>query len=100
MAGGGEAAARDSLATDDGQESGSDAPAPAAAKVGVSPRCACNSHASDCAQLIPPVPSLFTRFRPYLPGANQRINWQDKAHWLRGRADGSLSPFNRIEGLK
>ena len=25
---------------------------------------------------------------------------QDKAHWLRGRADGSLSPFNRIEGLK
>ena len=49
MAGGGEAAARDSLATDDGQESGSDAPAPAAAKVGVSPRCACNSHASDSA---------------------------------------------------
>ena len=48
MAGGGEAAARDSLATDDGQESGSDAPAPAAAKVGVSPRRACNSHASDC----------------------------------------------------
>ena len=45
MAGGGEAAARDSLATDDGQESGSDAPAPAAAKVGVSP----NRSASDCA---------------------------------------------------
>ena len=35
---------------------------------------------------------------------NQCAPWkastQDKAHWLRGRADGSLSPFSRIEGLK
>ena len=29
-----------------------------------------------------------------------KANTQDKAHWLRGRADGSLSPFSRIEGMK
>ena len=29
-----------------------------------------------------------------------KASTQDKAHWLRGRADGSLSPFQRLEGLK
>ena len=29
-----------------------------------------------------------------------KASTQDKAHWLRGRADGSLSPFRRLEGLK
>ena len=44
-----------------------------------------------------------THGNPYAQ-ENQVLPWkactQDKAHWLRGRADGSLSPFSRIEGLK